>query len=361
MTSVAIVHDYLTQRGGAERVVLAIARAYPDAAVYTSLFDPGSTFPEFADLDVRPSMLDHIALFRHHHRLVLPLLAPTFSSMRVDAEVAICSSSGWAHGARVTGRRVVYCHTPARWLYQPDRYTAGRKPSSLAVRVLGPPLRRWDRAAAARADRYLVNSTVVARAVADAYGIDAEVLAPPVTVAVDGPTEVVPGVEPDAVLCVSRLLAYKNIDAVVDAFALLPGERLVVVGDGPDRDRIRAALPPNVQLVGAVTDPQLRWLYRQSCGLVAAAYEDFGLTPLEAAAFGRPAAVLRAGGYLDTVVEGDTGVMFAAPVPSAIADGVTRMRAREWDATLLRDHAAGFSEDRFAGRLRDVVDEVLRS
>jgi hypothetical protein len=139
--------------------VLAIARAYPDAPIYTSLFDPDTTYPEFSDLDVRPAALNHVALLRGRHRLALPVLAPTFSAMRVDADVAICSSSGWAHGARVSGRKIVYCHAPARWLYQSDRYFAGRgATTTTSFRVLAPILAAWDRRAAASADVYLANS-----------------------------------------------------------------------------------------------------------------------------------------------------------------------------------------------------------
>src|SRR5437588_3963985 len=118
---IALVHDYLTQRGGAERVVLAMTRAFPGAPLYTSLYDPAGTFPEFANVDVRRLSLDSVPLLRRHHRLALGVLAPAFSRLRVHADVAVCSSSGWAHGAHVTGRKIVYCHAPARWLYQPDR------------------------------------------------------------------------------------------------------------------------------------------------------------------------------------------------------------------------------------------------
>lgn len=355
---VAIVHDYLTQRGGAERVVLAMARAFPGAPVLTTLYEPASTYPEFASLDVRPSPLSRVGLVRRHHRLAFPVLAPTVGAMRPDADVVLCSSSGWAHGVRTAGRVVVYCYAPARWLYQRERYVGDRRAARFALAALGPPLRRWDAAAARRADRYLAISTVVAAAIADAYGIEAEVVAPPVTFPVDGPEEPVPGVAPGAVLCVSRLLPYKNVDAVVQAFAALPDQRLVVVGDGPERDRIARLAPANVTIAGVVTDAQLRWLYRRASGLVGAAHEDFGLTPLEAAAFGCPAAVLRAGGYLDTVVEGRTGVMFDAPTPAAVARAVAGLRAARWDPAELRAHATRFSEARFASRLQAVVAEV---
>jgi glycosyltransferase involved in cell wall biosynthesis len=197
----------------------------------------------------------------------------------------------------------------------------------------------------------------VATAVREIYGIDAEVLPPPVMVDVDAPRRPVAGVDSDAWLCVSRLLAYKNVDAVVAAFARLPDERLVVVGDGPEAARLHASAPANVRFVGTVDDGELRWLYGNTRGTVAAAYEDFGLTPLEAAAFGRPSAVYAAGGYLDTVVDGETGVRFAAPEPALIAAAVQRLADETWDAGALRTHAARFSRARFAARLREVVAE----
>jgi glycosyltransferase involved in cell wall biosynthesis len=179
-----------------------------------------------------------------------------------------------------------------------------------------------------------------------------------VTIDATAEAQPVAGVEPGMWLCVSRLLAYKNVDAVVGAFARLPGQRLVVVGDGPDGDRVRAAAPDNVAFVGTVSDAELRWLYDNSRGTVAAAYEDFGLTPLEAAAFGRPSAVLEAGGYLDTVVDGETGVRFATPEPDVIAAAVAQMGERAWDEDALRAHAAGYSLERFGARMREVVNDV---
>jgi len=355
---VALVHDYLTQRGGAERVVLSLAEAFPGAPVYTSLYDPPGTFTEFEGLDVRTLPLDRVALFRRHHRLALPVLAPAFSRLEVDADVTVCSSSGWAHGASTSGRKVVYCHTPARWLYQSDRYLAGSARWSTAVLgLLTPPLRRWDRRAAASADRYLVNSTAVRQRVSELYGIDADVVPPAVDVEHDGPVEPVDGVEPGYVLCVSRLLPYKNVEAVAEAFGSLPDHRLVVVGTGPLHARLAASAPANVTMAGEVTDGGLRWLYANSVGLVAASYEDFGLTPLEAASFGRPTAALRWGGFLDTTVEGVTGVFFDRPEPALIADGVRRLTSTAWDRDGLVEHAGRFSSARFIERMRAVVEE----
>jgi glycosyltransferase involved in cell wall biosynthesis len=360
--AVALVHDYLTQRGGAERVVLSLTRAYPKAPLHTSLYEPARTFPAFAEVDVQATSLNRIGLLRRHHRLALPLLAPAFSRLDVDADVVVCSSSGWAHGARTSGRKVVYCHTPARWLYQSERYLRGRSTAlRLAAAVLRPSLLRWDDAAAASADRYLANSSVVARRIADIYGIEAEVLPPPPAVTPDGPAETVEGVEPGFILCVSRLLPYKNVDAVVRAFEDLPDERLVVVGSGPDERRLRALAGANITLLGQVTDAQLRWLYGASSALVAASHEDFGLTPLEAATFGKPGAVLRWGGFLDTVDEGTTGIFFDEPRPELIRRGVAELRAAPWDEDAIRRHAARFSEELFVAQIRTVVRDLADS
>lgn len=348
---VAIVHDYLTQRGGAERVVLSMARAFPEAPIVTSLYAPDATFPEFADHRVMTGPLDRVTAFRADHRRALPVLAPAFSRTVVDADVALCSSSGWAHGVRTTGRKIVYCHNPARWLYQADEYLEeGPSVRRTGLAMLRRPLERWDRTQAGTADTYLANSSVVRRRILDTYGIDAEVVPPPVSVDTAGRRESVPGVPAGFALCVSRLLPYKHVAEVAQAFHGM-NTHLVVVGRGPQEQAIRAVAPDNVHVVGSVAEAQLRWLYANASVLVAASYEDFGLTPVEAGAFGTPAVVLRRGGYLDTTVEGVTGEYFDAPTPSAIRRAVVRAQARSWDPDRIRQHARRFSEQRFIDRL----------
>jgi glycosyltransferase involved in cell wall biosynthesis len=354
--AVALVHDYLTQRGGAERVALSLTRAFPGAPLHTSLYEPAATFPAFAAVEVRPLPLNRLGPLRRNHRLALPLLAPAFSRLRVDADVVVCSSSGWAHGARCTGRKIVYCHTPARWLYQPERYLRGRGRAQRTIAsALRPALTRWDRTAAASADRYLANSTVVAERIARVYGLDAEVVPPPPALTPDGPAEPADGLEPDFVLCVSRLLAYKNVDAVVAGFAELPDERLVVVGAGPEEGALRRMAGANVSILGSVDDARLRWLYRACGALVAASHEDFGLTPLEAASFGKPSAVLRWGGFVDTVAEGESGIFFETSTPRAVAEAVRELRACNWNEAAIFAHSARFSEARFIERIREIA------
>jgi glycosyltransferase involved in cell wall biosynthesis len=356
---VAIVHDYLTQRGGAERVVLSMLKAFPGAPLYTSLYDADGTFEDFGRAEIRRSFLDRVAPLRKHHRSALPLLPLAFSRLRVDADVAVCSSSGWAHGAAGRARKVVYCHTPARWLYQTERYLGERGGAArLAVDVLGGPLRRWDRRAARTADRYLANSTVVRDRIRMIYGIEAELLPSPPAIGPEGPIRPLQGLDPGFFLCVSRLLPYKNVDAVVAGFARLGSERLVVVGTGPEADRLHRQAPGNVVFAGAVRDDELRWLYTHCVAVVSASYEDFGLTPLEAAAFGKPSAALRWGGSVDTVVDGETGVFFDEPEPASIAAAVKACLRENWSVKTLERHAAGFSEARFVARLRAVVASV---
>jgi glycosyltransferase involved in cell wall biosynthesis len=370
---VALAHDYATQRGGAERVALMMAQAFPTAPLYTTLYHPDGTFPEFAALDVRTTALDRVGVLRRHHRLALPLLAPAVSATRIDADVVLASSTGWAHGFPTGGRKVVYCHAPARWLYQGDRYLGPargsgsghapggvqRRVAAVALGLLAPALRSWDRRAAGTAHRYLANSTVTARAIREVYGIEAEILPPPPAMLPGGAETPLDGVEPGFLLCVARLLPYKNVDVVVEAVRRSPGVRLVVVGDGPERAALeqRVADLPRVVLAGRVDDARLRWLYRHCAALVAASYEDYGLSPLEAAAFGRPSVVLRDGGYLDTVRDGVTGVFFDAPDPDLVAEAADRALDRSWQPAVLRAHADDFGAARFVARLHAIVQE----
>lgn len=353
---VAIVHDYLTQQGGAERVVLSLTRAFPDAVVHTSLYDPETTFPEFLDRDVRSLWLDKVAPLRTRHRVALPVLPAVFATSHVDADVVICSSSGWAHGIHTRGRKVVYCHSPAKWLYRREDYL-GPQPSTaarVALRALDPLLRRFDRKAAASAQAYVANSTFISAQVRAVYGIAAPVVFPAAGLAREGTRQQITGLESGFLLTVARLLPYKNVAQVVDAFRRLRGLELVVVGDGPERQRLEAGAPGNVRFLGEVTDDSLRWLYANAGGLIAASREDFGLTPVEAASFGKPVAALRWGGFLDTVVPG-SGVFFDEPQPAQIARSVERLLETRWDEKTIRRHACRFSEDRFVDQMRELV------
>ena len=362
---VAVAHDYLTQRGGAERVVLSLLRAFPDATLHTLLYDADATYPEFRDARIVTSALDRVGRFRRDPRFALPLLAPVASRFRVDADVVVASTSGWAHGFAATGRVLAYCHNPARWVYQTDEYLgrpARTSPVGLPLLAARPMLRAWDRRAARRVSRYLANARVVADRIQRAYGVEAAVVPAPVSMRTDAERQPVPALADTSGLhlLVSRLLPYKNVGAAIEAYRGTE-HHLVVVGRGPEEQRLRDLLPPNVVLLSGLSDAELRWLYSRSVLLVAPSYEDFGLTPLEAGTFGTPVVALRAGGYLDTVVEGRTGLFFERPTSQGIREAVVQATSRAWDRGVIAAHAATFAEDRFVDRLRTEVAALAAS
>ena len=367
---IAIAHDYLTQRGGAERVVLAMHRAFPQAPIYTTLYNPETTFPDFADAEIHVSPLNRLRVAREHHRAMLPVLAPVSSTLRVDAELTIVSSTGWAHGFETTGKSLVYCHSPARFLHLRSQYLGNASPlslPSLALAALRPALLRWDQRAAHRADKYLANSSIVAERIRRVYGIDAEVLFPPGGVDADAEQRPVPEIESwvsaqderPYYLVVSRLMPYKKVDVVLETFRLMPERRVVVVGRGPEAERLAALAPDNARLLSGLDDAQMRWLYAHARALIAPAFEDFGLTPLEAYAFGTPVLARRGGGYLDTVIDGLSGLFFDSSTVEDLTAAVRAEARTDWDRQAIVGHGSTFSEERFARALRAHAEHML--
>lgn len=361
---VAIAHDYLTQRGGAERVVASMHRAFPAAKIYTTLYDPDSTFPEFRDAEVITSPLNRIAAFRNDHRKALPVLPFAASTMDVPADIVLVSTTGWAHGFRTRGKRLIYCHSPARFLYLPEQYLGTpmwKSAKGWALASMRPFMLAWDRRAARRPGHYFANSTVVRDRIRRVYGIDAAILHPPHRVSQTADLVNVPDLESFVGdgghhLLVSRLLPYKNVDAAVDAFRDLD-ERLVIVGAGPLRDTLVASAPSNVRFVTGIHDAQLHWLYSRAKALIAPSFEDFGLTPIEASAWGIPVFALREGGYLDTVIDGVTGRFFDSPTADDIR-AVVRRGTNGFDPLTIKSHAARFDEETFIRHIHVIVDAL---
>lgn len=352
---VAIVHDYLTQYGGAERVVLSLARRFPDAPIFTSVYDPDGTYPEFRRLDVRTTWLQRLPHRGRAVRALLPLYPGAFERMRLRGyDLVISSSSGWAHGVDAgDAHHAVYCYTPARWLYLTDRYLDGRA-ARLALGPLLGRLRDWDERAARRPDRYVAISGAVAERIERVYGRRPNaVVHPPVQVErlLGTGASSTPG---DHYLLLARALPYKRIDLAVDA-CTRSGRRLVVVGDGPLHDQLVARSGPTVEFRRRVDDGELAHLLARCRGLIQAGEEDFGLAPLEANAAGRPAVAYRAGGATETVVDGTTGVLFDEPSVDGLLGAMERLERTSFDADVLRRHAATFGEDRFHAEL----DEAL--
>ncbi|MDU5654270.1 MAG: glycosyltransferase [Cutibacterium avidum] len=357
---VAIAHDYLTQRGGAERVVTQFATIFPDAPIVTAVYAPDLTYPKFASHEVITSPLNRIGLLRRHFRAGLPLYDWAFDHTEVPTgtDTVLVSTTGFAHGVKTPQncRKVVYCHSPARFLYLTDDYLGGqwwRSPKGIVLKALTPPLRRWDRRAAASADEYLCNSTVVRDRIRDVYGIEAAVVHPPYSLDLTGPQEPLPGLDhPSFFLVVSRLMPYKNVDIVLNAFVDLPDEHLVVVGSGPLRDELHDLAPANVSFFEGISDAQLRWAYAHAAAVIAPSKEDFGLTPVEGFAFGTPCLALHAGGYLDTVVDGVSGRFFDSATPGAVTQAVRQFRENPLEERTVLDHAGKFSPETFARAIR---------
>lgn len=357
--TIALAHDYLTQRGGAERALLALTRAFPEAPVHTTVHEAPTTYAEFSACDVHTTALQRVGPLRRNPRLALPVLAPAVSRHHIDADVTVCQSTGWSHGMPVSGAKIVYAHNTARWLYQQDEYLANL-PSVYrwGLSPLARPLKRWDRRAADGADVVVAGSGVARARIRKYWDRDAEVIYPPPGLSADGERSEVAGIEPGFLLSVGRLLPYKRVDVVIEAARGLDGTRLVIVGEGPDAERLAASAPPNVRFLPSVSDAELRWLYANAAALVTASQEDFGLTPLEAMGFGTPVVVIAAGGFLETVEPDVSGVFFDTPDSRALRAALERAANHDWDRDAMVARAETFSEESFIARFRGLVDEV---
>ena len=357
---VAIVHDYLNQAGGAERVVAALHRMYPDAPIFTTLFDPDVVGEPLASADVRVSWMQRLPGWRRHFKAFLPLYPFAVRSFDLRGfDLVISSSSAWAKGVRVPSGaiHVCYCYTPMRWAWSFDDYV-GRSElgggARFAAGLVMGALRRWDVRTAANVHRFIAISTDVARRIRGSYGRESDIVFPPVAVdrfTADTPPE-------DFFLVVSRLNSYKRIDLAVGACSAL-GVPLVVVGDGPDREKLARMAGPTVRFVGRLADTDVARLFERCRAFILPGMEDFGLTPLEANAAGHPVVAFGAGGVLDTVRDDVTGVLFHEPTEIALRRALTTVAARIWDAALLRAHAEQFAESVFVERFRVAVGAAV--
>ena len=351
--SVAIVHDYLNQSGGAERVVLAMAAMWPDAPIFTSLYRADSTFPGFGAADVYTSPL-HWLPVDSGFRNLFPLYPAAFRAFgTLDHDLVISSSSGWAHNVRTAPHtfHAVYCHTPARWLYGGEHLGAARR--QLVLRPFIGAMRSWDRFAAQRAHLYIANSHEVQQRIRVQYGVDAPVVHPPVDV-----DRFRPGPRGERLLVVSRLLPYKRIDAIVDT-ATRAGIGLDVVGTGPALADLRERAGPTVAFHGRMSDDEVTMAIEHCRALCLPGKEDFGITPVEANAAGKPVIALAAGGSLETLEEGVTGVFFSRHHPDEILAAIRRCDEIETPPEVIAAHARRFSRTAFERSLSDVLHAGL--
>ena len=348
---IALVHDYLTQPGGGERVVLQLAELFPGAPIYTALYEPETTFPEFANYDVRTSPLQGNVDADDFRRSVLRYPRAFQGFDLDDYDLVVVSSSAFAHHVRHPAA-YVYCHTPPRFLYDPATYVGERFAPILGA--AGLPLRRADRSAARSCAGYVANSKITASRIKARYGIEAPVIHPPLWTA-HLPAEVSPIPAVPRALTICRLLPYKRADLAVEA-AKRAGIGLTVVGDGPERARLEAlAGDHDVSFLGRVDDDELRALWETHSVAIVPGLEDFGFAPVEANYSGRPTVALDAGGALETVNSGVTGLRVSGTDPDAWGDTLRQVIDTTWDPHQLRAESEKFSGERFDRQLLEWI------
>jgi len=360
---IAVVHDYFTQMGGAEKVAEELMRMLPGASLQTTVALPDLMPPSLAGIQMETSWMQHLPRMKEYYRLYFLLYPLAVRSLDLsEYDLVISSSSGYAKGVRTRrdAIHVCYCHTPMRWAWRFDSYST-QETVGVAKRLLMAPLvspmiralRQWDKRASRFPDHFVANSKTVAARIQRAYGRTAEVIHPPVDVHRFRPSSE----QEDYYLVLARLVSYKRIDLAIDACSLL-GRRLLVIGDGPDRDRLMAKAGPTVQFLSYVSDAEVEHYVARCRALLFPGEEDFGMAPLEVAAAGRPTIAFRAGGAAETILDGITGVFFDRQEPGYLAKAIERCEGQEWSAQTLRRHAEGFGIDVFQSRFRQFLARV---
>ena len=350
---VALVHDYLVQGlRGAERVLAVLHGMWPEAPVYTLVYDPEAMGPEFAGWDVRTSFMQRLPGAVRHYQKLIALMPAAVERLQLDEyDLVISDSSAWAKSARQRdgARHVCYCYSPARFLWHwSEEYVgslATNPVAKLLARGLLPGLRRWDRRTAQRPTHLLAISEAVRERIRRYWDRDAEIIHPPVETSGFLPEDV----DEEYYLVVAALNAYKKVDLAVQAFTAL-GKPLVVIGDGPMRRRIEQQAGPTVKLLGKVSEEELRRHYARCRAFVMPQEEDFGLAPVEAMSAGRPVIAYGAGGALETVVADETGVFFEQQTPASLAEAVRRFERMTFAKDRCRGRALEFDTERFKQR-----------
>lgn len=359
---VALVHDFLYVYGGAERVLEQMIEVYPEADVF-SLFDfvPQAKRGFLRGRPVTTSFIQRLPMARRKHRAYLPLMPLAVEQLDVSGYDIVLSSSYMAAKGVITGPdqlHVCYCHSPVRYAWDlQHQYLAqahlGWGPRAMLARSILHYIRTWDARSALGVDAFIANSGFVARRIEKVYRRDARVIYPPVDVdgfGVGGPREAF-------YVTASRLVPYKRVDLIVEAFRQMPDRKLVVVGEGPEFDRIRAASPRNVRLVGWQAQERLVKYLQLARAFIFAAEEDFGIVPVEAMACGTPVIAYGRGGVAESVQEGESGMFFYEQTPRSLVDAIDRFEedGREWDPARVRAAAERFAADRFRLELRELV------
>jgi glycosyltransferase involved in cell wall biosynthesis len=357
---VALVHDWLNQYGGAERVLEVLHELYPDAPVYTSIFEPKAMPSFYRSWDIRTSLMQNFPFVKRRHQPFMGLFPFAFEQFDLsEFDLVISNSSAFCHGVLTSARtrHICYCLTPTRFIWNFHEYARDENIGALARRVLPlllTQVRMWDRVAADRVDHFIAISAAVEKRIAKFYRRESEIIHPPV----DCSSFELVAQPDDFFLIVSRLVPYKRVDLAVRAFNEL-GLPLVIAGDGRDRARLERMAGPNVRFLGRVSESRLRDLYSHCRAFIFPGEEDFGLTPLEAQASGRPVIAYAAGGALDTVVDGHTGIFFKEKTPTSLIAALKRFEVEDFDPLAVRAHALAFDTPVFRQRFVSYVERKL--
>ena len=359
---VAIVHDWLVGYAGGDRVVDAMKRVFPDAVIYTLVYDPNNMPEWFKSYDIRTSWFQKVPFSNKLYKAMLPLMPAAFEAFDLteyDLVLSSCSSCSKGVITRPDAVHICYCHTPMRYLWDnwPAYMRSTGRLSRLAMRLLLPSLRQWDCLSAQRVDHFVANSRHVARRIRKYWRREAAVVHPPVDTKAFTP-RAEPGGE--HYLCFGRLASYKRVDLAVEVCTRL-GRPLVVAGDGEMMQQLKAKAGPSVRFVGRQDDAAVRELMARSRALLFPGEEDFGIIPVEAMSAGVPVIAYGRGGATETVVDGETGLLFSEQTPESLAEALQRFEQCEgdFDPRHLHAHAEKFSTENFLTGFRHEVEAAM--
>ena len=359
---VALIHDWLTGMRGGEKVLEVLCELHPDADIFTLFHDRGSVSQTIERHRIESSFVQWLPLARSHYRSYLPLFPFAVEQFDLDPYDLVISSSHFAAKAVVpTGRarHICYCHSPMRYAWdQFDAYFGPARVGYAASRWVYRPvlarLARWDAATSHRVDRFLANSQHVAARIRRYYNREATIVYPPVDTVFFHPADSTPA---SHFLIVSALVPYKRIELAMAACERV-GAALRIVGDGPDRRRLEQRAGPQVEFLGRCSDGQIRDEYRRALAVILPGEEDFGIVPVEAQACGRPVVALARGGALETVIDGENGVLFDQADVVALSAALERVSRLHVDCDRIRGSAERFSRERHVEQMRAVIDDT---
>jgi len=359
---IALVHYWLVGLRGGEKVLEALCELYPDADIFTHIYDADAVGPIISVHKVTTSFIAKLPFARRLYRMYLPLMPFALEALDLSQyDLVISSESGPAKGVltRPDAIHVCYCHTPMRYLW--DQYHLYRSSAGplarLMMPVLAPFLRLWDAVSANRVDHFIANSRFVAKRIQKTYRRDAEVIFPPVKFE-EYDIEDRPSL--DYYFFISQLEAYKRADLVIDAANRL-GRRLIVVGTGSEEERLRRLAGPSVTFLGKETTQTIAKLYQNCRALLYGGIEDFGIVFLEAMASGRPVIAYAAGGALDAVIDGKTGLFFHEQTVESLMQAIVTFEANQqgFDPQTIRAHAETFNTNAFKAKFKDAIARVM--